>query len=277
MNDPITTTTTDTRDPADIERDIRRTQDNMSRTVDKIGDQLTPRSILNALLDKAESNDVDARKLIDGARRNPLALAMIAGGAIWLVSDNDAKLPSFGSDSAKDTHPDPSHRDYIDHMQAVEWRDSEDEATYLRRRDIARANFLIIERRHDEDEGSYRKRLDDATQAFNEKRQALADSAREAGASIRTTGRDAAQKTRQLYSGNPLIGGLAAATAGAILGTAVPLTRTEDEQLAGFGESARDMAREEKDKLVAKAEKGTKGSGDSVKQSSTVPEPAMGS
>lgn len=49
MND-----STSTRDPAEIERDIRRTQDEMSRTVDRIGDQLTPRNLVNALLDKAE-------------------------------------------------------------------------------------------------------------------------------------------------------------------------------------------------------------------------------
>ena len=34
-------TDTTTEDPAAIEREIRRTQDNMSRTVDKIGDQLS--------------------------------------------------------------------------------------------------------------------------------------------------------------------------------------------------------------------------------------------
>ena len=108
------TDTTDTRDPATIERDIRRTQDDMSRTVEKIGDQLTPRNILNALLDKADQNDVDARMLLDGARRNPIALGLLAAGAIWLVSDKDAKIPSFGKDQEGrrgDRHLDHHHRD----------------------------------------------------------------------------------------------------------------------------------------------------------------------
>jgi hypothetical protein len=47
--------TTDTRDPADIEAEIRRTQEDMSRTVGRIGDQFTPRNIINGLLDKAET------------------------------------------------------------------------------------------------------------------------------------------------------------------------------------------------------------------------------
>ena len=67
-----------TQDPAEIERDIRRTQDEMSRTVDKIGNQLTARNVFNELLDKADENNVDARMLVDGARRNPIALGLIA-------------------------------------------------------------------------------------------------------------------------------------------------------------------------------------------------------
>jgi hypothetical protein len=42
-----TMTTTTQQDPAEIERDIRRTQDEMSRTVDKIGDQLNPRTFIS--------------------------------------------------------------------------------------------------------------------------------------------------------------------------------------------------------------------------------------
>src|SRR3546814_9564052 len=76
----------DTRNPAEIEQEIERTQDEMSRTVDRIGDQLTPRNLLNSLLDKAEENDIDARYIVDGARRNPLALGLIAAGGIWLLS-----------------------------------------------------------------------------------------------------------------------------------------------------------------------------------------------
>ena len=79
-------TDTTTEDPAVIEREIRRTQDNMSRTVDKIGDQLSVKNIFNALLDKADENNVDARMLVDGARRNPIALGLIAAGAICLLS-----------------------------------------------------------------------------------------------------------------------------------------------------------------------------------------------
>lgn len=254
----MTDATTDTaQDPAEIERDIRRTQDEMSRTVDRIGDQLTPRNLLNALLDKAEDNDIDARYLLDGARRNPLALAMIAGGAIWLVSDSDAKLPKMSKlrsgGSAGNEHHDPHHRDYVTHMERVERLPDEDDLAYQQRRDIARANYFMLERRHDEDHHSFRQRIDEAAERFREKRHAWTDSARHAGGSIRSSGNAAASRAREAYTSNPLIGGLIAATVGAIFGTALPLTRTEEEKLSGAGEAAREKLGEQKDRLVSAA------------------------
>lgn len=287
--------TNGTRDPADIEADIRRTQDEMSRTVDRIGDQLTPRKVIDALLDKAENNQIDARGLLEGARRNPLALALIAGGTIWLISDNDAKIPSFGgrksssdadgirspSDSISDsdgwasTSTDPWHRDYTAHMERVEYRDGEDAESYQRRRDLARANFFMIERGHDEDDHSYRSRLDKATEAFRSKRHAWADSARHAGSalksrgssmgssvggSLRNAGSTVGQQSRNvatgvghLYEENPVVGGLVAAAIGALFGASLPLTRTEEQQLGSIGEQALQRVNEQKDKLVATA------------------------
>lgn len=94
------TTTTDNRSSEEIERDIRATQKDMHRTVEQIEGELTGRNMLNSLLDKADENGVDTRYLIDAARRNPLALGMIAVGGLWLVSDADARpsamKPSLG-------------------------------------------------------------------------------------------------------------------------------------------------------------------------------------
>jgi ElaB/YqjD/DUF883 family membrane-anchored ribosome-binding protein len=258
----MTDNTTDTQDPAAIERDIRRTQEDMSRTVDKIGNQLTARNLFNALLDKADENDVDARMLLDGARRNPVALGLIAAGAIWLVSDKDSKFPSIGSgksnnfdddfSSDHDTH----HRDYVSHMSSVEMAEGEDYATYQRRRDIARANFLMIERNDGEDESGFRQRLDSMTESFRQKRRAWSDSSMQAGSSakgaVTGTARTAASKTTDFYNSNPLVGGILAAAVGAALGSGLPITRKEQDTLGGVGEKARDMASEQKDQITSK-------------------------
>lgn len=254
----MTDTQTDTtQDPAAIEKDIRRTQEDMSRTVDKIGDQLTPKNIFNALLDKADENDVDARMLLDGARRNPIALGLIAAGAIWLVSDKDSKFPTvsdkFGKSGDNDFDgSDSHHRDYVSHMSSVEMRDDEDSGTYQRRRDLARANFLMVERGQDEDDHGFRERLDSMTEKFREKRRAWSDSSAQAADATKDTARMAVNKTQDFYSSNPLVGGILAAAVGAAFGSTLPITRQEQETLGNVGEKARNVATEHKDQIASK-------------------------
>ena len=264
-----------TQDPAEIERDIRRTQNEMSRTVDKIGDQLTPKKIVNALLDKADENGIDTEYLIDGARRNPMALGLIAAGAIWLVSDKDSKFPSMPSRGKKrqaatrddyDLYGDSDvhHRDYVTHMSSLEMRDDEDQDAYFRRRDIHRATFLMCEREPNEDDHSFRSRLNQMTDKFREKRSAWSDSASQSGTAARqrtqqlaSSARDSAQeasyRAQDAYNSNPLVGGILAAAVGAALGSALPVSRKEQEKLGSIGHKARDMASEQKDQLTSKA------------------------
>lgn len=259
-------TDNDTRDPETIAREIRETQREMSRTVDSIGEQLTPRSLINALLDKAESNHVDARALLDGARRNPLALGLIAAGGIWLVSDSDARISSLTpgrGEKSPEAGNDIRHLDrgYVEHMSRVEHRADEDEPSYYRRRDHARASYLMIERGHGEDEASFRQRLDEATDALRHRREALTEQARDAGSRIRDRGADALGKARSTYDEHPLLGGIAAAFLGALAGAAIPPSRAETAQLGKLGAKAIDdvvsktvevgeQVREKKDELL---------------------------
>lgn len=266
-------TTTKHEDPAAIEREIRRTQENMSSTVDRIGDQLSIKNVFNALLDKADESNVDARMLLDGARRNPVALGLIAAGAIWLVSDKDAKLPSMPSIGSK-TPKMPkqnndsftaSHGDYISHMSAIERRADEEDAEYQRRRDTARSNFFMVERGHDEDEHKFRQRLDSMSEKFRDKRRAWANTSTDLQAAAKQKAQVAAHKTQDMYDANPLIGGILAAAIGAAFGSALPVTRQEKDSLGSIGQKARNTiseqteqvgskVREKKDELLEKAD-----------------------
>ena len=251
-------------DPAAIERDIRRTQEDMSRTVDQIGDQLTPKKLFNALLDKADEKGVDTDFLIDGARRNPMALGLIAAGAIWLVSDKDSKFPSLprgkSTGGGRDFEDDRSdhdihHRDYVTHMSSFEMRENEEPSAYQRRRDVHRANFLMCERRHDEDDSSFRQRLDEMTDKFREKRRAWSDSASQAGSDASRKAQDAArqasERAQDMFAGNPLVTGILAAAVGAAVGSTIPVSRTEQEKLGSLGGKALDAANEGKEALTS--------------------------
>ena len=248
-------TDTTTEDPAAIEREIRRTQDNMSRTVDRIGDQLSIKNVFNALLDKADDNNVDARMLVDGARRNPIALGLIAAGAIWLVSDKDSKFPTLPKSDKTDTDDygdlDIHHRDYVAHMSGVEQRGDEDVLAYQRRRDTARANFFMVERDLEEDDSSFRQRLDGLTEKFRETRRAWAESSDKAQVATKEQARAAVGKAQDLYAGNPLVGGILAAAVGAAFGSALPITRQEQDKLGSLGEKARDVIDENKEQVTS--------------------------
>lgn len=263
---------TDTRDPADIEREIRQTQEEMSRTVDQIEGQFTPRNLINALLEKADEKGIDARYAVDTARRNPLALAMISLGGIWLVSDSDAKVsslkPSGLGQSAKNKDMsgwDAHHRGYVDHMSRCEPQENEDAAAFRRRRDLSRANYLMIEQGHDEDESSFRQRLDHATESLRERRDSMMDQTREWGRGAAGSARNVANQTEELYQSNPLAGGVIAGLIGALAGALAPVTRTEEQQIGKLGARALDLAdekshelgglaRDKKDELVEKAD-----------------------
>ena len=276
-------------DPAAIEKDIRRTQDDMSRTVDRIGEQLTIKNLFNALLDKADQNDIDARTLYDGARRNPLALGLIAAGAIWLVSDKDSTLPRFGKGKSKDRSRDSDdldihHRDYVSHMSTVEQRPDEDFAAFQRRRDLARSNFLMVEQNHGEEDSAFRERLNGMTDKFRETRRAWGDSSARAQAATKQKARQAASQAQNLYDGNPLVGGILAAAVGAAVGAAMPITRQEQEKLGAIGSKARDAVneqseqvtaqfREKKDALLDKADEKLQAVGSSSRESDPTTDP----
>ncbi len=267
-------TSHDHRSADEIERDIRATQDDMSRTVNRLGDQFTLRNLVNGLLDKAEANDFEARTLYDGARRNPLALGLISAGAIWLVSDNDAKLPKFGSSSnghdresgtlmLGDGH-EREHRAYLEHMNRIERRADEDHDSYQRRRDDARANYLMIERRHEEDDKSFRDRLEEATESMRRKRHEMVENARargssamskarEAGSSISDRSQRTADQASHIYEENPLIGGALAALVGLIAGSAAPATNAERRFMGEHAEGSLEFAKHKAQGLADKA------------------------
>ncbi len=301
-------TMTNNEDPAAIENEIRRTQENMSSTIDKIGDQLTIKNVFNSLLDKADENNVDARMVLDGARRNPLALGLIAIGTIWLISENDAKLPKlparskFKSSSDRDSYTGyedygVSHSDYETHMSAIQRMDDEDDIAYQSRHDSARSSFFKVERNAGEDESSFRKRLDSLTEKLRTKRQewarsgadmsaAAKDRARDLGASAKEKARMASDKTQDLYGENPLIGGLLAAAVGAVFGASVPVTRSERDKLGTISQKARatiseqtdkvaSQARDKKDELLEKADAALKPNGDGTDNAAPTTAPAQ--
>ena len=69
---------------ADLERDVRRTQDQMGDTVDRLEEKLNPREVTRSVIGD-DGADV-AQEALEVTRRNPIPVAMIAVGVIWLLA-----------------------------------------------------------------------------------------------------------------------------------------------------------------------------------------------
>src|SRR3546814_4133395 len=90
----------------------------------------------------------------------------------WSSDVCSSDLPHRRSSSGNedwDQH-DGFHRSYLDHMSKVQRIPDEDDLTFQRRRNYARADYLMIERNHDEDEKSFHDRLNAATDKLRERR-----------------------------------------------------------------------------------------------------------
>lgn len=79
-----------TDSPEMLERDIERTQDRMGDTVDRIEEKLTPREVTRAAL--GDDGQELVREALRMTRENPVPVAMIAVGAIWLLATSGSPL-----------------------------------------------------------------------------------------------------------------------------------------------------------------------------------------
>jgi hypothetical protein len=73
-----------TADPAAIEQDIRNTQDEIGDTVARLEEQLTPKAIAQSVVGD-DGNEI-ASEALEITRRNPVPVALIAVGLIWLLA-----------------------------------------------------------------------------------------------------------------------------------------------------------------------------------------------
>ena len=73
-----------------IEREVVRTQDEIGETVQQLEEKLNPKDLAQPLLD-SDAMDT-AKEALEVARRNPLPVALIAIGSVWLFATSDAPL-----------------------------------------------------------------------------------------------------------------------------------------------------------------------------------------
>jgi ElaB/YqjD/DUF883 family membrane-anchored ribosome-binding protein len=218
QNDLERDATDATQSPEEIERDIERTRERMSNNIDALGERLSPDAIKqqakDAIADKAHNvvNNVgdQARetgsRMLDFITENPLPVAAVTLGAIWLFSMRKGNAREVSGDR------------------------------------MARFAYTGPERREPNGRPSLGRRLKDRTSSvrdtMSEKAHAaseragelkhdLEERAGELGTSARERARDARSGIERMMEENPLAIAAGAAVIGLALGMLLPETEPE--------------------------------------------------
>jgi hypothetical protein len=237
----------------EIRRDIAQTQREMSRTIDEIQHRLSPHYMMQRSKEQIREAGVNAsRGLMDRVRSNPIGAAMVGVGLWMLMRDSGRSgydvefIPDrMGGWDATGTR----------YSAAGEYRDLDYEGGQGRLADARERLSGAAE--------SARERVSGAADSVRERANEMASSARhgidvaaERARRLRMEARyrmdRAGHQSRDLLENSPLVVGLAAVAAGAILGALIPETAKEHElmgeQRDRMAERARQMAREGMDR-----------------------------
>ena len=100
-----TTHTQDDRSSREIQKDIRGTRDDLDQTLDSLNDRLSPRSLINGLVDWFERRDTSSSEALSRrpkqiarfVRDNPVPSLLAGVGVAWLIaeSQSDDDGPQF--------------------------------------------------------------------------------------------------------------------------------------------------------------------------------------
>lgn len=238
---------TDSNPNADvIEKDIVRTQNDISDTVNELQEKLQPKQLLRQVVGDPQQVPT---QLFDAVKRNPVAAGLIAVGALWLLSGNQPKMPKMPKlKSGKKT------RSYDEHVASVVRYEGESDEVYQTRLDIARGEYFDTSRGSDEHASSFRQRLDGLTQGLRDRAKSVGGNTGDRISGLRSSigdrSRSAASWSSAKHSQDPFATGIAAAAAGAIAGFSLPKTQVEREKLAPLRDTAMAKATELKDQAM---------------------------
>ena len=253
-------------DVKEIRHDIRRTQREISMTLDAIQERLSPRYIMQQTKDSVRRAGVTtSKRFIDKVRDNPIPAAMVGVGLWFLMRDKEDdydprfadlargrvvenEYELYGFDSGLENYAGSvlagGGRDYSSSRgeklgNAIDSAKSRVSGAVDTTRDhLGNAMSHAADRVHDV--------VDSTRERGSYLAESASDRARRLSMRAQRAGHRVSMQSRNFFSDSPLVAGLAAIAVGAIIGAAIPETDKEKEvmgdardQLAG---RARDLA-----------------------------------
>lgn len=244
-----------TRDPDDIERDVRATRAEVSSTIDAIQSKLTPGQMMDQALSYMRTSlPADfGRNLTDSVRNNPVPVALVGIGLAWMMMSGRS-----GSVQHARRH-DADWDGMSGSSESDRWSGSAASSSSTGQSSGSAVSGTMSS-------------IGDKAHQMADRTRAMAGSARERMSSgmestrarmsdLSHRSRDSMLRARdsmsQMIDEQPLVLGALGIAVGAALGAALPVTQRENALMGGMRDDlmakARDTARDYADRAAGKA------------------------
>jgi ElaB/YqjD/DUF883 family membrane-anchored ribosome-binding protein len=244
---------TDERSPEEIEREIERTRERMSNNIDALGNKLSPDALKQQAKDaiSGKAQDVVANvgdqaretgsRVLDFITQNPLPVAAVTLGAIWLFSmRRDDNSEVSGDRMARFAYTGPERRE--PNGRPGLGRRLADRAGSMRH-SVADAASHVSERAEELRERAG-ERAGELRERAGERADELRERAGELGSSARERARSARGNLEQMMHENPLAIAAGAVVIGLALGMLVPETEPERRVMGSTRDQLADRVQE---------------------------------
>lgn len=285
-----------------IESELQRDRAHLKDTVQELEGRMTPGHLVDELLDALKGGPADFTNALGRQLRDKPMPAVLTGvGLSWLMlSDRHPQPRSNGVSNGGSIYPTQDELEghaAWERYQDASWNcvreKDEDDETYENRLTETRARAAKIQRRDDESDHAFRQRINDAAEKFKslshttrEKLSSAYDGAAERVSSAASTAGHAASSTahaaasgastvseaaksgaagaKHFHEDHPLASGAIGLAIGALIGSALPLSREEHERLKGLVDEGLEKGAEAASQAAEKVEHGARRAEDMV-------------
>ena len=198
--------------PGEIRRDIARTQEEMSHTIDEIQYRLSPAHLKEQAKERVRRAGVrTTRNTIDRVKSNPIGAAMVGVGLWLLLRDNDRDDDIYYLDNDYDYSHDRDH-----HMHAYSPQREYRDLSYGDDRGGSRL-------------ADVKDRVGDVKDRVGDALGNMRGSASDMAERTMDRARYATTRSRDVLTDSPLIAGVVGLALGALVGAMLPETERENE------------------------------------------------
>lgn len=239
----------DNRQPEEIERDIERTREEVSSTIDAIQRKLTPGQMMDQALSYAKTSlPADfGSNLGNTVRDNPVPVTLIGVGIAWLMMSGQQGGRQAGVyQSGYANSSDPYARAYGTslHGSSSEYSSDDSQEEGKLHQTMSKVSDAGRDMKH---------RLQESSQHMKERAQGVRGQASELGHRSQEQFYRAKNSFGHMLDEQPLVVGALGMAIGAMLGAAAPRTQREDQLMGETRDQLLEKAKQTASEQAAKA------------------------